>query len=133
MTNRRRAAIASTICRISGSVAAIVSVDLVEDLVDPVLAGDRVVVLKPELRDALQAQAPADLPPQKRRRPFERAAAVLPGLLVAEHGVEDARLLEVGAALHARERDEPDAGVVYISGKKTRQLIADLIRHAIGS
>src|SRR5689334_18624414 len=56
MTNRRRARIASTIREMSGSVAAIVSVDFVEDLVDPVLAGNRLVVLELELGHALQPQ-----------------------------------------------------------------------------
>src|SRR5437762_268104 len=70
--NRCRVRIASAICRISGSLAAIVAfvalpvrrVNLVEELVDAVLTGHRVVVVKLELGHAFQTQTRADLPPQ---------------------------------------------------------------------
>src|SRR2546427_8453723 len=118
---------ASTICLMSGSLAAIVTLairrmNLVQDLFDAVRAGGRLVVLKPEIGDALQPEARANLPPQKRRGPIERLGAVRARLLVAEDGVEDARDLDVWADLHARERHEPDAGIVHFAHKERREL-----------
>src|SRR4051812_24492961 len=121
--NRCRARIASAICRISGSLAAIVAfaailvrrMNLVEKLVDPILAGHRVVVVKLQLGHPLQPQARADLPAQKRRGALDGLLAVLPCLLVAEHGVENASELDVRADLDAGNRDEPDAGIVHVA------------------
>ena len=58
--------------------------DLVQQLLDAVLAGDRFVVDERQLGDALQAEPRPDLPAQERRRPLERAAAVRARLVVAE-------------------------------------------------
>ena len=80
------------------------------DLLDAVLAGDRLVVTELELRRALQ--------PQPRCRSAgagtaSRARAPAPlscaRLVVAERGVEHARQLQVGADLHAGQGDEADA------------------------
>src|SRR5712692_6332675 len=71
--------------------------NLVEDPFDAVLAGNRVVVEKLQLRHAFEPQPGADLPAQKRHGAVERVGARPAGVLVAEHGVVDARLLNVGA------------------------------------
>ena len=53
---------------------------------------------------------------------------------VAERRVVDARQLQVGRHLHARERDEADAGVVHLAaGEHLAQLLADLFADAIGT
>src|SRR6185436_19334964 len=158
MTNRCRARMASAICRISGSVAAIAArrrvwfggrvwiggvrlqanlvaftfVQLVDDLIDAIGAGGRVVVLKPELGHALEPQPGANLAAQERRRALEGPGAVRARLLVPEHGVEDAREVDVGADRDAGERDEPDAGIVDLPDEHQRQLAADLIGHSVG-
>src|SRR6185436_9333415 len=113
ITKRRRARIASTMAGSSGLVVIIVAIggsaggrgarvrgavaaDLVEQLLDPVLAGDRLVVDELELGDALQAQARADLAAQERNRAMERAVRALTRLVVTERGVVHARVLQVG-------------------------------------
>ena len=58
-------------------------------------------------------------------------AAVRAGLVVAERGVEDARLLEVGRHLHAGEGDEADARIVHLARQQQRELAADLIGDAV--
>src|ERR1051326_3780866 len=83
-TNRCRWRMASAISRISGSVAAIVPVDFVDDLVDAVGGRRRFVVLESQLRRALQPEPLADLPAEERRRAFERPLAVLARFLVAQ-------------------------------------------------
>src|SRR5712691_12056379 len=107
-TNRCRARIASTICRISGLIVIIVrsagsaarrrfgGANLVEELLDPVLAGNRFVVDELERRDALQPQPRSNLPPQKRHRALERARRAPAARLVAERGIVHAGLLQIG-------------------------------------
>src|SRR6266550_2764176 len=127
IANRCRPRIASTICAMSGLFVIIVGgrgsgarqcfapfadANLLEELLDPVLAGDRLVVDEIELGDALQPQARADLAPQERHRAVERARRALPRLLVAERGVVDASQLEIGRDLHAGDRDEAETRVV---------------------
>ena len=71
---------ASTICCISGLWVIILArltgglfgVNLVEQLLDAILSGDRVVVLESQLRGPLQAQAGAQLASEERRRPVQR-------------------------------------------------------------
>src|SRR5229473_1977389 len=102
ITNRCFVRSASTIAR-NGAVLVRFSVivgtaggvKLVEDALDPVLAFDRFVVGEFEIRRPLEAQARANLPPQERRGPFQRARARGSRRVVAERGVEDARQLQV--------------------------------------
>ena len=42
-------------------------------------------------------------------------------------------MLQVGLTLHARQRDEPDPGIVDLAREQHRQLAADLIGDAIGT
>ena len=107
--------------------------NLVEDLLDPVLAGDRVVVDERELRYALQAQPGANLPPQECGGAAEREAARAPSLLVAKHRVEHAGLLDVGADLHASQGDESDPWIVDLARQKRRELGSNLVGHPIGT
>src|SRR6185503_20531676 len=96
--------------------------NLVEELLDPVLAGDRLVVDEIELGDALQPQARSDLAPQERHRPLERARAALLRLLVAERRVVDASQLEIGRDLDAGDGDEAEARVVHFPRQQQSQL-----------
>src|SRR5258708_15077884 len=102
-TNRRRVRTASTICWISGLVVVIggrirrhgaagaAGADGVEELLDPVLAGDRLVVKELELRHALQPQARADPAPQEHRGAAQRPGGVGARLVVTQRAVVDAR------------------------------------------
>ena len=97
-----------------------VGVQLVEDLLDAILAGDRLVVDELQLGDALAAAAARRSggagTAWRGRAPCALSCA---RLLVAEHGVVDARQLQVGADLHARERDEADARVVDLAASSS--------------
>jgi len=105
--------------------------DLVQQLLDAVLSRDRVIVLERELRHPLQPQTRTDLTAQKRGCTFERARAVLPRVVVAEHGVEHPCQLNIGAHLDARERHEPNARIVHLSCEQLCQLTSDLIGDAL--
>ena len=54
-----------------------------------------------------------------------------PRLVVAERRVEDPRLLDVRADLHAGDRDEPDAGIVHFAGEQLAELASNLIRDPV--
>src|SRR5688572_29354681 len=98
-TNRLPARTASTIRCSSGAIVLIVAIGgrggigrlvgakLVEDLLDAILAGHRVVVEESELGRPSQAQARPDLTPEKRRGPVERLGARGARFLIAEHRV----------------------------------------------
>src|SRR5690242_3407983 len=78
-------------------------VKLVEDAFDPVLACDRIVVHKPELRRTLQSEPRSDLPPQEGCCTAERPCARFTRFRVAKHRIEDARHLQVRTDLHSGE------------------------------
>src|SRR5476649_1993315 len=94
ITKRCRVRMASTICWISGAggsgagvVIAIgsrrrVGLDLVEQLLDAVLARDRLVDHELQLGHALQPEPRSDLPPQERNRAVQCAVAGRLRLLV---------------------------------------------------
>src|SRR6266705_1065241 len=119
-TNRCRARIASTICRISGLVVIILrsggsaagwrlgGANFVEELLDPVLARNRFVVDELELRDALQPQPRSNLPPEKRHGALERARRAPADRFVAKRGVFHARLLHLGRLLSSPPRRSSD-------------------------
>src|SRR2546430_2096309 len=138
MTNRRRARIASTMWWSSGLVVivaarvAIGRADFLQQLLDAILSGDRFVVPERQLGDAPEPEPRPNLPAQKRSGPLDGARGALAGLVVAEHGVEHARLLKVRRHLHARDRHEPDARIVYVAGEQAGELGANLIGHAVG-
>jgi hypothetical protein len=71
-------------------------VQVAKNLLDPVLVRDRFVEPELELRNPTESQAAADLPAEKWRRPLQRPRGFLPGLSVAERGVEHAGHLQVG-------------------------------------
>ena len=54
-------------------------------------------------------------------------------LVVAHERVEDARQLQVGRDLHARQRDETDAGIVHLAREQLAQLLADFFADAVGT
>src|SRR6266540_12883 len=118
-TKRCLARIASTICCICGLFVIVWgrrrALELVEQLLDPILPGDRFVVVEPQFWRAPQAQTGSELTAQKRRGPFERARGVLETLRVAERRVVDACLLQVRAHVHAGERHETDARIVDVA------------------
>src|SRR5262249_24296333 len=101
--------------------------NFVEELFDAILPGDRLVVDELELRHALQPEARSDLPPEKRRRPFERARRGAARLVVSESRVADPRVLQIGRHRHARDRDEADSRIVDLPREQLRDLAADLV------
>src|SRR5207247_10597527 len=107
--------------------------DVAEQLLDPVLPGDRFVVLERELRRSLQAQPRSDLAAEKRRRTSERALGIAPARLVAERGVVHARLLQVRRHLHAGQRDEADPGIANVAREQQRELATNLFADAVWS
>src|SRR5258705_2397078 len=142
-TKRCRLRISSAIrARIAVSVAVVVTlgvgrwklgvplgvllVDVAEDLFDAVLVGDRLVEPELDLGDAAELQPRAELTPEEAGRALQRARRLRAGLLIAEGRVEDARQLQVGRDLHARQRDEADARVVYFApGEHFAEDVAD--------
>src|SRR5919197_1814389 len=112
-------------------------VQLVEELLDAILAGDRFVVDELQIRHAPQPQARSDLTAEEGSGALERARRALFGLCFgagrAERGVIHASVLKVGRHLDARDRDEPDAGVVHFAREQIPQLAANLIGDAIGT
>src|SRR5688500_2872776 len=86
--------------------ARVLRVEIAQDLLDAVLVLDRLVELEVELGDAPQLQPAADLAAEEWRGTLEGARRVLARLLVAQRGVVDARRLQVGGDLDAREGDE---------------------------
>src|SRR5262245_50252884 len=136
-TNRCRLRTASTISRIAGLVViggrSRSAADLVEQLLDAVLAGNRFVVVERELWRALQPQARADLAAQETGRAGQRPLGIATALLVAERRIVHARLLQIRADAHPRQRHEPDARIVNVAREQRRQLASDLIGDAIGS
>src|SRR5688572_11941419 len=158
-TKRCRPRIASTMCRRSRSVVVtiytrkrfarrrvgvairhvslpplVLFVELAQNLLDTILMADRFVELKLEFGNAPQAQAIAEMAPEKPGRALERLRRLHAGGIVAEAGVIDARLLQVGGHLHARQRDEADARVVHrAAAEQPAQLLPDLVADAIWS
>src|SRR5439155_3502633 len=114
MRKRRRARMASTTCRNSlllvglGDVGIVGGMDVLQELLDAILSGDRIVVGEPELWYAPQAKPSAKLAAQKWRRAFEGASRGGPGALVAEHRVHDSRHLQIRAEMHPRQGHESD-------------------------
>src|SRR5580765_2245845 len=144
-TKRWRARTASTICRSSGLVVVIggrfgrhgaagaAGADAVEELLDPVLAGDRLVVEELEFGHALQPQPRTDLAPQEHRGAAQRLRAGGARLIVTERGVVDARVLEIGRDLDPGNGHEADARIVDLSRQHRRDFAANLIGDAVGS
>src|SRR5262249_8441389 len=64
---------------------------------------------------------------------LERARGVLLGLVVAQRGEVDARLLEIGADADARQGDEADSRVVNLASDEVCQLGANLIGYTLGT
>jgi hypothetical protein len=108
-------------------------VDLVQQLLDAILSGDRLVVLERKIGDALEAQARADLPPEEWLCAIERARAVRPRLFVAEYRVEHPRELDIRADLNAGECHKTDTGIVDFSREERSQFATNLISDSIGS
>ena len=67
-----------------------------------------------------EPQASGELTAQERRRALQRPCGLPPGFLVAERGVVDARVLEVGGDLDAGDRQEADARIVHLAGSASR-------------
>src|SRR5262252_8071659 len=101
-TKRCRERIASTICASSGGVVVIGirgcvggvdgsfrGANVVQELLDAVLAGDGFVVEELDLRRPFETQPGADLASHERGGAAERAIGAAAGLVVAQRGVED--------------------------------------------
>src|SRR5687768_16734872 len=81
-------------------------VELPENLLDPVPLFDRLVEEERQLRDPLQIETLADLTPEERGRPAERAGRFVPRLCVANRRVVHARLLQIRRHLDVSNRQE---------------------------
>src|SRR5215472_6511521 len=134
-TKRCRALIASAIRMISGFVVIVGSgaagAQVLEQLFDPILTGDRFVVDEFELGHAPQPQPRSDLPPQERNRAMQRAVRLAPRALVAERREEHAGVLEIGRDLHPGDRHEADPRIVHLAREQLAELSPDLIGDAI--
>src|SRR3954470_830470 len=108
-------------------------VQFVQQLFDAVLAGDGLVIDEVQFGHALQPQPRPDLPAQEGRRPSDGALRVAARLIVAKHGEENPRRLQVGGYLDARDGDEADAGVVPLARQQLGQFTSDLIGDPVGS
>src|SRR5215211_5176104 len=89
--------------------------DVEHDLLDPILAFDAVVVRELQHRYVLEPQPAADVAAQERCGAAESTRGFLARLVVADGGVEHARLLQVRADLDARDRQKADAGIVNLT------------------
>ncbi len=92
-------------------------------------------LIEPELdvRDAPELKPPADLPPQEGKGPAQGARRLGARRRVAERRVVHARELQVGGHLHARDRHEPDPGIVHLALQKAAKLLPNLLGDAIGT
>src|SRR5919197_3860015 len=148
MTKRCRARIASAMRWRSGSgfasivagVAAIpvvAGVQLVEQLLDAILAGNRLVVDELQVGYAAQPQPRSDLPTQEGRGAFERPCRGALRLRFSagrsERRVVHTRVLQIRRHLDARDRHEADARVVHLAREELAQLASNLIRYPVGS
>src|SRR5687767_14013553 len=86
--------------------------EVLEQLLDPILMADALVELEADLGRARKAQALSDLTPHEPGGALERAGGVLSRGGIAEAGVIDPRVLQIGADFHTRDGDEADAGIV---------------------
>jgi hypothetical protein len=107
--------------------------DLVQQLFDTILAGDRFVKEERELWHTPEPETRADLSSQERRGPVERAPGALTRAIVPERRVIHTCLLDVWAHLDARQRHEPYARVVHFSREELGEFASNLIRHTIWS
>ena len=118
--------------RLDGLAALLLS-DLLEQLFDPVLMADGFVEGELQLGRATQSQPLADLPPHEPGGTFERPRGVFLRRRIAQARVEHARVLQIGADLHARHRHEPDTGIVQLARDHGRHFGANLIRNTFWS
>jgi hypothetical protein len=88
---------------------------LVQELLDPILTRNRVVVDEHERRHSSEPQPGPEPATKERSGAIERTSGLTPGRLITERGVKDARHLQVESHLHPCERHESDAWVVNFS------------------
>src|SRR5688500_8905766 len=108
--------------------------EIAEDLLDPVLVGDRFIEMELQFGHAAELQPASDLTPEERRRAFERLLGLAPRLRIAHRRVIDARELQVRRDLDPGQGDEPDARIVDDPAREQQaQLLQDLVADAIGT
>src|SRR4051812_20689541 len=107
--------------------------ELLENALDTIALFDRVVEEEGQLRHALQAKPLANLSPQKRACPLERARRFALDGVVADNRVVHARLLQVGRHRNAGDGQESDPGIVNLSGQQRRKLRLYLVADTRGS
>src|SRR5688572_4751729 len=137
MTKRCRWRMASRVAATGSAIIRIVRCRPVgyfsQQLLDAVLMPDALVELESHFRRPPQAKALADLPPHEACRAIERAGGVLARGRVAEARIEHARVLQVGADLHASDGDESHAGIVQLARDHHADFRANRIRDALRS
>src|SRR5436190_13181312 len=143
--NRWRSLIASQSCASTESVRVGVIVsgvgmprgtlrfEVLENLLDAIVARDGVVVEELEVRHAPEPQPAAELAPQERRGALQRPGAFTLRPLVSHRRVIDARELKIRRDAHFRQRQEPDARIVHVAGEELGELAADLVADARGA
>src|SRR5690606_25282699 len=109
-----------------GSAPGVLAADFLEQLLDPRLVVDGLVVREGQLRHAPEPQPLPEGAAQEGQRPLERAGGPLPRGGVAERGGVHARLEELLGDAHARQRHEADARVAYLARQQLAELLANL-------
>src|SRR4051812_10700034 len=110
----------------------LLGLEVLQDLFDAIVPGDRFVVEELELGHAAQPDARADLAAQERQGALERLGRLALRLLVAERRVVDARDLQVRRHGDLGQGDEPDPRIVDVARQQLRQLLADGFSDAVG-
>jgi len=105
--------------------------DFYQDALDPVLRFDAFVVEELQFGRTPEAQASGELTAKEGRRALQRPCGLPTGFLIAQRGVVDTRVLEIGGDLDAGHRQEADARVVHLPAQHPRNLYADLITDAL--
>jgi len=104
-----------------------------QQALDPILMLDRFVEDERELRDAPQPEAAPQLAPHEGRGALERAAGIAAGRGIAKRREIDTGVLQVRRDLHARDRQEAEAGVVELARNHVGDFSPNLIAHSIGT
>src|SRR3954452_2109350 len=104
-----------------------------QDLFDAVVLLDRLVEHPGELGHTFELEPPSDVTPQEGRGALQRLGRVFPRLGIANRGVEDTRLLQVGRHLDVGDGEKADPRVVDLAGEQFGELSADLVTDTGGS
>jgi hypothetical protein len=95
-------------------------VELIENLFNTILSGNRIVIDEAQLWRPLQSQTPTHLSAKEWRRAVKGVCACRARRGIAQRGVVDACQLQIRADVRTRHGNEPEAGIVDVSHKQLR-------------